>query len=265
MGLQIMPLDLNDKFSLSHGSITHDVYREGEGPAVVLMHELPGMTPGCLRAATRIVECGFRVYLPLFFGHPNEYSITDGIFSTVLCIRHEFNVFTTHGKSPIAEWLRELCRRADDECGYRGVGLIGMCLTGNVVLSVMLEPSVSVPVMCEPSLPFLHKASLGAPEEDIEDAKQRAKDAPILAFRFASDNKCPKERFDTLRNTFKENICTVEIPTGPENPFDIPGNAHSVLSGDYPNQCDPNHPVQHAFDEILLRFKRDLIQRPPRA
>jgi dienelactone hydrolase len=253
--------DLNDKFELSHGSITHEVYFEGDGPAVVLMHELPGMTPGCLRAAKRIVECGFKVYLPLFFGHPNDYSISDGLFSTVFCIRHEFNVFTSNGVSPIAEWLRELCRRVYADCGNRGVGLIGMCLTGNVVLSVMLEPTVRVPVMCEPALPFFHKSALGVPEEDLAMAKLRAASNPILAFRFESDNKCPKERFRTLREAFGENIRTVEIPTGPDNPFDIPKNAHSVLTGDYPDQENPNHPVQHAFDEILMHFRRELARR----
>jgi len=240
-----MPLNPKNKFSLSHGSITHDVFFEGEGPAVILMHELPGMTPGCLRAADRIIESGFKVFLPLFFGHPNEYSVVDGIFSTVLCIRHEFDIFTSNGTSPIAEWLRELCRMVDANCGNRGVGLIGMCLTGNIVLSVMLEPAVRVPVMCEPALPFFHKAALGVPDADVGQAKLRAAKFPILAFRFETDNKCPKERFNTLRSTFGDNIRTVEIPTG-----------------DYPDQDNPNHPVQHAFDEILLRFKRGLTARP---
>src|SRR5271155_3075191 len=188
-----MALELKNKFTLHHGSITHDVYTEGAGPAVVLMHELPGMSPGCLRAAERIVNCGFKVYLPLFFGHPNQYSVADGVLSTVFCVRHEFNVFTSAGKSPIADWLRELCRLADAQCGQSGVGLIGMCLTGSVVLSVMLEPSVRVPVMCEPALPFFHKSALGVPQEDVEQAKLKAVTSPILAFRFETDKISPKE------------------------------------------------------------------------
>jgi dienelactone hydrolase len=247
--------DLQHSFVLTYGSITHWVYFDGDGPAVILMHELPGMTPACLRVAARIKHCGFKVYVPLFFGHPGQYSIVSGIFSTVLCVRHEFNVFTSNGSSPIAEWLRVLCRNADAECGNRGVGLIGMCLTGNAVLSVMLEPSVRVPVMCEPALPFFHKAALGVPDLDIQGAQVRAVQCPILAFRFSTDSKCPQERFVTLRNAFGPNISTTEIPTGPGNPFNIPQNAHSVITGDYPNQDDPNHPVQKAFDEILLRFK----------
>ena len=142
-----------EKFTLCHSGITHDVYIQGFGPAVVLMHELPGMTPNCLRVAQRFVDNGYRVHLPLFFGSPNQYSIPDGIRSTVLCIRHEFNVFNSHGSSTITPWLRELCRRADAECGHRGVGLIGMCLTGNVVLSVVIEPSVRVRELIGRTLP----------------------------------------------------------------------------------------------------------------
>jgi dienelactone hydrolase len=253
--------DIKNRFPFAHGGITHEVYVDGDGPAVIVMHELPGMTPSCLRLADRIMQNRFRVYLPLFFGHPSEYSVVNGVLSTVLCIRHEFNVFTSNGHSPIADWLCALCRRANAECGQRGVGLIGMCLTGNVVLSVLLEPSVRVPVMCEPALPFFHKAALGVPDGDIEQAKQRAVDCPILAYRFVTDKKCPKERFVTLRNTFCDDIKLVEIPTGPLNPFDIPSNAHSVLTGDYPHQDDPNHPVQHVLDEILSRFDGALRAR----
>jgi dienelactone hydrolase len=222
------------------------------------MHELPGMTPAFLQLAAKIVHHGFTVYAPLFFGYPNQYSLVDGISSTVLCIRHEFNVFTSNGKSPIADWLKTLCRQAHSECGYQGVGLIGLCLTGNVVLSVMVERSVRVPVMCEPSLPFFNKFALGVPEHDIEKAQDRATTSPILAYRFDSDHKCPRERFVTLRNTFKTNIKATEICTGPIHPFDIPTCAHSVLTGNYPNQHEPNHPVQLALTEILQRFKSSL-------
>lgn len=260
-----LPLDLRDKFTLHHGSITHDVYRVGEGPAVVLMHELPGMTTGCLRAAKRIVDSGFRVYLPLFFLHPgtrdDALSVIEAALSPTLCIRHEFNLFAANGHSRITGWLRKLCTVADAECGNRGVGLIGMCLTGNIVLSVMLDPSVRAPVMCEPAIPLLHKSALGVPRKDIDNAVTRAAYSPILAFRFTTDTKCPPERFATLRCTFGRNIATTEIPTGPSHPFNIPDGSHSVLSGDYPCQDDPNHPVQHAFDQILLRFKTSLTAR----
>jgi dienelactone hydrolase len=215
------------------------------------------MTPACLAVAARIVQWGFKVYLPLFFGRPNEVIGPLGYAGALFCVRHEFNLLTRNGDSPIAEWLRELCRRADKESGQRGIGLIGMCLTGNIVLSVMLEPAVRVPVMCEPALPFGHADALGIPEMDISSAKGMAVKAPIMAYRFSTDKKCPAERFNTLRKEFGSNIQTCEIETLTQ-PFNIPRDAHSVLTGDYPEMDDPNHPVNHAFDEILSRFRVSL-------
>lgn len=41
----------------------------GTGPGVMLMHELPGMTPSCIELAKRLAEVeGFRIYLPLLYG-----------------------------------------------------------------------------------------------------------------------------------------------------------------------------------------------------
>lgn len=193
----------------------------------------------------------------LFFGHPNQYSLADGIFSTVMCIRHEFNMSTANGKSPVAQWLRALSRGADHEYGNRGVGLIGLCLTGSIILSVIIEPSVRVPVMCEPAPPFFNKSALGVPEDDIDKAKQRAVFSPILAYRFSTDEKSPHKRFVTLRETFGFTISAKEICTAVA-PFDIPKCAHSVLTGDHPDQDNPNHPVQQAFDETLGRFRSKL-------
>jgi dienelactone hydrolase len=237
--------------------ISHDVYFKGSGPPVVLMHEIPGMTVGCLRVSQQIIDAGFTVYLPLFFGQPERTHAIRNLFSAI-CIQREFNIFASNGSSPIASWLRHLCRKVSAEKKGLGVGLIGMCFTGNVVLSVMAEPAVGATVMCEPALPFFRKATLGVPEEDLVAARARAKQNPILAYRFSEDGVCPRERFDTLRNTFGSGIQAVEFPSQRGNPFGLPQNAHSVLTNEFPGYQDPNHPTQRALSEILANFKINL-------
>jgi len=111
--------------------------------------------------------------------------------------------------------------------------------------------------MCEPALPFGHAGALGVPEADIAEAKKMAVRSPILAYRFTTDKISPAERFVTLRTEFSGNIRACEIATGTK-PFDIPHNAHSVLTGNYPHLEDPNHPVNHVFDEILGRLSTAL-------
>jgi dienelactone hydrolase len=242
-----------------HGGIEHDVYFAGDGPGVLLLHEIDGMTPAFCRTAMRISDCGFTVYAPLIFGRPGQrISVLRGTL-TVICVRHEFDLFHAEGQSRITPWLRALCQEIDHRTGNRGVGVIGMCLTGNVVLSLMVEKCVRVPVMCEPALPFCNQAALGVPQDDINNAVIRSRTTPVLAYRFSEDKVCGHEKFVTLRKTFpKEGLHACEIPSGPGSPFDLPASAHSVLTGDYPDQENPNHPVQHALDEILTQFKTRL-------
>ena len=84
------------------------VYRRGKGPGVVLLHELPGMTPECVELARKISDEGFSVYMPLIFGEPNEnYGKTPLLWP---CIWKEFSVLSKHGKSPAADWFRALSR-----------------------------------------------------------------------------------------------------------------------------------------------------------
>jgi dienelactone hydrolase len=250
--------DLPIPFSLEHGGLKHNVYRIGSGSPIILMHEITGMTPELIGLGHRIASSHFTVYLPHFFGPVGKRDEAAGF---LFCLRREFNCFSRNKPSPIAEWLRELCRRASAECGGSGVGVIGLCLTGNVVLSMMTEPVVLVPVMCEPALPFLYKTSLGVPEVDLQIATHRNDALPLLAYRFDTDQKCPAEKFHALHNHFGDNAHLTTIPTG-EAPFWIPDGSHSVLTGCYKDQDDPDHPIHHALDEILMAMRTRLSRHP---
>ena len=49
---------------------THDVYRKGEGPGVVLIPEMPGIHPGVLALGNHLVDNGFTVACPSLYGTP---------------------------------------------------------------------------------------------------------------------------------------------------------------------------------------------------
>ena len=55
---------------------THDVYRKGEGPGVVLIPEIPGIHPGVLGLGNHLVDNGFTVAMPSLFGEPGK--VEDG-------------------------------------------------------------------------------------------------------------------------------------------------------------------------------------------
>jgi len=261
------------------------VYRTGEGRAVVLMHELPGMIPECVELARRLARAGLTVYLPLLFGEPNQPvgDVTTLKYAAQLCISREFQVFARHESSPITDWLRALCRRAHEECGGPGVGVIGMCLTGGFVLSLMADPSVLAPVLAQPSLPFAvthaGKASLGLPPVELQVAQERAaKGASPLALRFTQDRTSPAARFDSLRAAFggtptiiedSPELCwrrgrrleTIEINSRSGNPYGIDEASHSTLTLGY--RSDPEHPTHRAFLRVVSFLQERLTDTGP--
>ena len=171
------------------------VYRRGKGPAIVVIHELPGMTPECVELARKIADEGFTVYMPLLFGEPNQnYGLTPLLWS---CVWKEFSVLSKYGKSPAADWLRALARQAHAEQGGKGVGAIGMCFTGRFALSLMMDAEMIAPVLAEPSSSYSNSAP-GVPLEEWDNAVKRSKNEgiPVLGLRFTGDPLCRKERFE---------------------------------------------------------------------
>lgn len=266
------------------GSPSRRVYYKGKGPAVVLMHELPGMIPECVDLARRIADAGFTVYLPLLFGKPDQPFSLPGMlgYTAQICISREFNCFAKQQSSPITNWLRALCQRAHQECGDRGVGVIGMCLTGGFVLSLMADESVIAPVASQPSLPFgttaSHKAALGVSPNDLENARVRAdQGVPLLALRFSEDKISPPEKFTTLRQEFGDTpevvedsteLCwrrgnvleTIEINSRPDNPYNISQWSHAVLTLGFRAQ---GHPANRVFQRVI-DFLQEQFSKHPR-
>ncbi len=268
-------------FDFTAEGTSRRVYRKGEGPSVIILHELPGMVPECVDLARRIAEAGFTVYLPLLFGKPDApLSIAKMlVYTAQLCISHEFYCFAKHRSSPITDWLRALCRKAHEECDSRGVGVIGMCLTGGFALALMADASVMAPIVGQPSLPFgitpAHKAALGVSEQDLEIAKQRAEQGvPILALRFSEDKLSSPQRFETLRQHFEgtpdviedsAELChkrgrlleTIEINSKPGNLYNIPRNAHATLTIEH---REHGHPTDRVFQRVLEFLEEQLFK-----
>lgn len=219
-----------------HLGATRTVFRRGHGPAVIVMSEIPGITPQVAAFATRVADAGFSVWMPQLFGTPlRPISISYlGASLARVCISREFSVLASNQSSPIVDWLRALAREAHAECGGPGVGAIGMCLTGNFGLAMMLDAPVIAPVLSQPSLPgaipgkrdALHvsPAELAAAHDKIDRHGAR-----ILGLRFEGDYMCPGSRFERLRHEFGSAFEGIEIADRHANPDGF-GSAHSVLT-----------------------------------
>ena len=111
-----------EKFAFMDGPWTRDVYRRGSGPAVIVIHEIPGLHPLVIRFADRVAAAGMTVHLPVLFGEPGRSPSPGYVFASMvgaLCFRREFNAWSLGKSSPIVDWLRALARKAHAGCGGR--------------------------------------------------------------------------------------------------------------------------------------------------
>jgi dienelactone hydrolase len=247
-------------FDFSDGRWTRKVYRRGSGPAVIVIHEMPGLHPLVIRFADRVAAAGMTVFLPSLFGTPGKpvtmgYAI--GSMLKGICIAREFNVWANERSSPIVDWLRALARKVHAECGGRGVGAVGMCFTGGYALAMMTEPAVVAPVLSQPSSPILGKdkqKKTDASPAEIRCAKDRMEkeDLSMIGLRFFRDKFVPDDRFDLYKREFGSRFEAIEID--PKHAAPAPGGmAHSVLTINLKET--PGEPTKQAEERVIAFFK----------
>lgn len=265
----------NDKDSLedflrreiSFNGIAKVVYVMGNGPAVIVMPEMPGISPQIARFCRWVRDAGFTVYLPSLFGIDGDVPTAEegvAVFKRA-CVSAEFRALTANQSSPVTVWLRALAKFAHKECGGPGVGAIGMCFTGNFALTMMLEPVMLAPVLSQPSLPMNEPDGLEISPEDLIAVKNRLdrEDLTVLAYRFQGDRFCTAQRFAAYSNTLGDRIITKVLPDNTANPSPPPffekvvGCPHSVVTAHLIDEA--GQPTTQARDEILAFFAQRLL------
>jgi dienelactone hydrolase len=227
-----------DCFDFEHDGMHHPVYHAGEGPAVLLMIEMPGMNPELWRLGHWLVAAGFSVFVPDLFApagsrSPTPYRLVRGMLRA--CISREIHVFARNHSSPVTQWLRALARHAHGEVGGQGIGVIGMCMSGNFALTLVVEPSVIAAVASQPGLPGLSKGGLHMSPEEKAAVAERV-DVPIIGLRFAGDPLCRAARFKAIRDLIGEERFEAHVlPDSAANPESKNPKPHSVLTADLVN------------------------------
>lgn len=246
---------------------TKKVYRKGTGPGVLVITEVPGIHPGVIDFANILVDSGFTVFLPELFGTTGKPVSGGYVAGTMikLCISKEFKLLAAHESSPVTEWLRALARDIHAELGGRGIGAIGMCLTGNFALSLAVEPALMAPVLSQPALPLPtnkdRKAALAISDGELKTIQRRVEteNYKVLGLCFSADPKVPRERFETLKQELKQGFEAIEIDSSKGNPHGIKPGAHSVLTVDLVREA--GHPTQQALDRTLA-FLHERLDAP---
>lgn len=235
------------------------VFVAGQGPAVIVMTEVPGISPEVARFARFVRDAGFSVYMPNLFGDPGRPPTTLYSVGQMLrgCVAREFRALARNVTAPLTQWTRALARLALEERGGPGVGAIGMCFTGNFALSMMLEPAVLAPVLCQPSLPIGSHGVHSSPEDLAAiRARMERDDLTALAYRFEGDAFCKKERFDAYDRALGDRITLRTLPDSAANPASPMSNPHSVVTQHLIDEA--GQPTRAAVDEILAFFAKTL-------
>jgi dienelactone hydrolase len=248
----------------TNAGITHDLYTRGSGPGVVVLPEVPGMTPEVMGLADHLVEAGFTVTVISLYGEPGRpaspgYAARSFVSA---CISREFRAFATRADRPVAEYVRAVARRVHDRVGGPGVGVIGMCFSGGFALASAVEPSVLAPVASQPALPVpitpARRRDIGMSDREREaiSTRVRSDGLCLLGLRFTEDKVSPSDRFRSLRAAFGDGWLPVPLNSRPDNPAGIGTNEHSVLTSK--DVDTPGHPTNEARARVTTFLRERL-------
>ena len=255
----------------AHAGRERTVFRTGSGPAVIVIAEMPGITPKVAGFARRVAAIGCTAVLPHLFGSPGRDPLAGGrmratgyLLSSLVpaCVSREFTVWATNRTSPVVKWLRALACCEHKRCGGPGVGAVGMCFTGGYALAMATHPSILAPVLSQPSMPLAitrdQRRSIDCSPADLDIVKQRcAGDGlSVLGLRFEGDCLAPHERFAYLREQLGAAFIAVKLEDAAANP-DAGMKPHSVLNEHLIDE--PGQPTRAALDQVLELFRSRLL------
>lgn len=253
------PLDDFERREVTLLGETKLVFVGGQGPAVIVMSEMPGIYAHVGRFARIVRDAGFTVWMPNLWGDPGA-PVTVGYGARQMlkgCVSREFKAFAANESSPVTRWLRALAAHAHPLSGGRGVGAIGMCFTGNFALSMMLEPAMLAPVLAQPSLPILRAGGTHMSPDELATVRARleCEDLTVLAYRFEGDRFCRAERFAAFEAALGPRFLGRVLPDASAKQG-TPMRPHSVVTLHLIDRA--GEPTRAAVDEILAFFVKRL-------
>jgi len=261
------------QFSFASAGACHCVYYAGEPhqPALLVMQEIAGLSPGLILFAERLIAAGYSVYLPWLFGPFRDRAPLRNALR--LCISREFGYLRAGRSAPVTDWLRALSAHISRHHGNAPIGAIGMCLTGGFVIPLIIDPQVRAAVAAQPSVPcsLLYAGwgirasqklgALNVTAEQISQARSRLMSgaAELLAVRCRADRICPAEKIQRLQREFPRGLLAIEYgePTARNA---LGARSHATYTKEY--RIAPAEPAEHfarqAFDDLLQFLARNL-------
>ena len=236
---------------VEHAGIQLPVFVSDKGSKpLVVLHELPGMTPAFIRYCKAMVAHDYKVYMPLIFGEPN--SQMGFVQMAAFCLSREFrHLFKMSNPSadgrPFPRWLLHLTDFVIEQNSNRDIGVVGMCLTGGFAIAAIANKSVGAAVTCQPAFPFFFGIhTLGLTSQQRKACSQRCKVADevlVKGYRYQKDWICRGSHMRAVKDL---------LENGFERHPDLHGFGHSTVT-----DADPEK-NKIVFDDILEFLARRL-------
>jgi dienelactone hydrolase len=196
------------------------------GPPILFLHPINGLSPELLHFALELESWGYRVYLPSLYGDPvlgdPAYGY-DRALASMLVVRRSgtWRPHATGSTGTVVGDAAALARWVSQTEGGVRVAVIGNSFTGAFPLALLAEPTVSLAVLGQPSLPAkrLGRILLRLPDpprreravtlSEAEwsatlDALRRHPEKRIVGFHYREDPVAPIERFDALHERLRQ-------------------------------------------------------------
>jgi len=243
--------------------ITYDCFEKGSGPGVVLIPEVPGITPQVLGLAEHLVGSGFTVVVPSPFGEPGRPASGGYLAGTLarLCVSSEFRAFAAGVHRPITDYFRAVASDLAARTGG-GVAVIGMCFTGGFALAVAVDDAVAASVLSQPGMPFpigrARRLDPTASPAEFDRVADRAKAGEVcaLGLRFSEDAGVPRERFAAIKARLGDAFEVIELDSSKGNAAGFSRRAHSVLTNEVREA--PGHPALEARERVVAFLRERL-------
>ncbi len=193
------------------------------GPPVLVLHELNGLTPPTLQFCQELGQRGWTVYAPALFGGYGGFG--QGTFSAIaggLAISKPRWVENEKGSSgQVVEDVTAIIRWVASQHSGQKIIVMGNCLSGGFPLAYLPMPEVKAGIVCQPAMPmptawelFTHSqpeaerqdwglspAQMDAAVASIRDGK------PLLGFHYLADPLAPFEKFSALHDRLQAVQC----------------------------------------------------------
>jgi len=202
---------------------------KNEGPLVVLLHEITGLSQTSLHLAKELSTGPghYHVIMPLLFGSFGEHrSNFQFLAALVRNVGSRWDIFSDDSLGTIRQEAAAFCAEISRRHGGQRLVVIGNCLTGSWPVALLREPSVCAGIVCQPALPLwpsrdASRRALGIKESELQEIATiaKAEKKPLMGIRYLHD-KFVKDalpmRFERLETLFGIQFHPVVLATSSE-------------------------------------------------